>query len=116
MIDGRRGRSKVEMMEPGQISRAAGDRNSGETVEPGPSRSRGQLERWSRWSRSRPKVEMMETAGGPGQLPPVEAVCAGVHLHALAGDLCAARLGEYAMTATDLIETLPAATMKMLEY
>lgn len=51
-----------------------------------------------------------------GQLPPEKAVCAGVHLHALAGDLCEARLGEYAMTATDLIETLPAATRKMLEY
>ena len=50
-----------------------------------------------------------------GQLPAAEAVCAGVHLHALAGDLCAERLGEYAMTATDLIETLPEATKQMLE-
>ena len=50
-----------------------------------------------------------------GQLPTADAVCAGVHLHALAGDLCAARLGEYAMTATDLIETLPQATLRMLE-
>ena len=50
-----------------------------------------------------------------GQLPVKKAVCAGVHLHGLAGDLCAARLGEYAMTATDLIETLPEATQKMLE-
>ena len=50
-----------------------------------------------------------------GQLPLREAVCAGVHLHGLAGDLCAARLGEYAMTATDLIETLPEATLRMLE-
>ena len=50
-----------------------------------------------------------------GQRPVKKAVCAGVHLHGLAGDLCAARLGEYAMTATDLIETLPEATQKMLE-
>ena len=50
-----------------------------------------------------------------GQFPPREAICAAVHLHSLAGDLCAARLGEYAMTATDLIETLPEATMQMLE-
>ncbi len=50
-----------------------------------------------------------------GQLPFREAVRAGVHLHGLAGDLCAARLGEYAMTATDLIETLPEATLRMLE-
>jgi NAD(P)H-hydrate epimerase len=50
-----------------------------------------------------------------GQFPLRRAVCAGVHLHGLAGDLCAARLGEYAMTATDLIETLPEATQKMLE-
>ena len=50
-----------------------------------------------------------------GQLAPKDAVCAGVHMHALAGDLCAARLGEYSMTAADLIETLPAATMQMLK-
>ena len=50
-----------------------------------------------------------------GQLPLRPAVCAGVHLHGLAGDLCAAHLGEYAMTASDLIETLPEATRKMLE-
>jgi len=50
-----------------------------------------------------------------GQLPAREAVAAGLHLHSLSGDLCRARLGEYAMTATDLIETLPAATIQMLE-
>lgn len=43
------------------------------------------------------------------------AVCLGMHLHALAGDLCAAEKGEYAMTATDLIETLPAAAKSMME-
>jgi len=50
-----------------------------------------------------------------GQLPVKQAVCAGVYLHSLAGDLCAQRLGEYAMTATDVTETLPAATMKMIK-
>ena len=49
------------------------------------------------------------------QLPQEKAVSAGVHLHALAGDLCAQRLGEYAMLATDVIETLPAATQIMME-
>ena len=49
------------------------------------------------------------------QLPAERAVPTGVYLHSLAGDLCAARLGEYAMTATDQIETLPAATMQILE-
>ena len=50
-----------------------------------------------------------------GQLPAREAVAAGLHLHSLAGDLCRDRLGEYAMTATDHIDTLPAATIQMLE-
>ena len=43
------------------------------------------------------------------------AVLTGMFLHALAGDLCRDRLGEYAMTATDLIETLPAATKFLME-
>ena len=43
-----------------------------------------------------------------------ETVCAALQLHALAGDLCAQHLGEYAMTATDLIAALPAATAKLL--
>ena len=50
-----------------------------------------------------------------GQMPPKRAVNTGVYLHALAGDLCAARQGEYAMTATDLIETLPEATQQIIE-
>ena len=50
-----------------------------------------------------------------GQLPVERAVPTGVFLHSLAGDLCAARLGEYAMTATDLIETLPEATKQIIE-
>ena len=50
-----------------------------------------------------------------GQMPAHKAVTTGVYLHSLAGDLCAARLGEYAMTATDLIETLPEATKRIIE-
>ena len=50
-----------------------------------------------------------------GQMPTERAVTTGVYLHSLAGDLCAARLGEYAMTATDLIETLPEATKQITE-
>ena len=50
-----------------------------------------------------------------GQLPAERAVTAGVYLHSLAGDLCAARLGQYAMTATDQIETLPEATKQITE-
>ncbi len=50
-----------------------------------------------------------------GQLPLRRAVTTGVYLHSLAGDLCAARLGEYAMTATDLIETLPEATKRLTQ-
>jgi NAD(P)H-hydrate epimerase len=49
-----------------------------------------------------------------GQFPPEQAVPTAVQLHALAGDLCAAAQGEYAMTATDLIETLPAATKQLM--
>ncbi len=41
----------------------------------------------------------------------VEAVC----LHGLAGDLCARRLGEYAMLPSDLIETLPQALREWTE-
>ena len=50
------------------------------------------------------------------QIPdPRRAVLTGVYLHSLAGDLCRDRLGEYSMTASDLIETLPEATTRMLE-
>ena len=51
-----------------------------------------------------------------GQLPADRAVTTGVYLHSLAGDICAGYLGEYAMTATDLIETLPDAAGRITEY
>jgi len=50
-----------------------------------------------------------------GQLPAEQAVTTAVYLHSYAGDLCAARMGEYAMTATDLIETLPEATKNIIK-
>lgn len=43
------------------------------------------------------------------QLPLDDAVRAVVYLHGYAGDICAARLGEYGMTPSDMIEALPAA-------
>jgi len=45
-------------------------------------------------------------------LPPNRAVPYAVWLHGRAGDLCAKRLGEYAMTAGDLIEALPFAFLE----
>ncbi len=50
-----------------------------------------------------------------GQLPFKRAVLTGAFLHAYAGDLCRDRLGEYSMTAGDLVETLPEATKKLIE-
>lgn len=49
------------------------------------------------------------------QLPLREAVCAAVYLHGLAGDLCAAEMGEYGMTPTDIIEKLPSAMKSITE-
>ena len=43
------------------------------------------------------------------------AVRTAMQIHALAGDLCRDRLGEYAMTATDVIGTLPEATKQLEE-
>ena len=49
------------------------------------------------------------------QLPFRRAVCAAVYLHGLAGDICAAELGEYGMTPTDMIERLPQAMRSVTE-
>lgn len=43
------------------------------------------------------------------KLAPAEAVTAAVYLHGLAGDLAAEALGEYAMTAADILDYLPQA-------
>lgn len=45
-------------------------------------------------------------------MPAFEAACLGAHLHGLAGDLSAARLGCWSLIASDIIEELPAAFMK----
>lgn len=42
-------------------------------------------------------------------LPPKQAIPAAVWLHGRAGDLCAARLGEYGMTPSDLLGAIPKA-------
>ena len=47
-------------------------------------------------------------------MDPFLAAAAGVYLHGLAGDLCAARLGEWGMLPTDLVETLPQAFRTVL--
>lgn len=47
-------------------------------------------------------------------LPPQKAVPAAVWLHGRAGDLAAARLGEYGMTPTDLLETIPMAIQEAM--
>ena len=40
-------------------------------------------------------------------LAPFDAACFGAWLHGAAGDLCAAEIGEYGMTPTDMIEAVP---------
>lgn len=49
------------------------------------------------------------------QLPLKEAVITASWLHARAGDICAEKLGQYSMTVSDLIESLPEATMEIVE-
>lgn len=41
-------------------------------------------------------------------MPPYGAACLGVYLHGLAGDEAAAKLGEHALIASDIISALPA--------
>lgn len=49
------------------------------------------------------------------QLPLRRAVSTAVWLHGTAGDRCAARLGEYGMTPSDLIEALPEVMKQMVQ-
>ena len=45
-------------------------------------------------------------------MPAFEAACLGAHLHGLAGDIAASRLGCWSLIASDIIEELPAAFLK----
>lgn len=49
------------------------------------------------------------------QLPHRRAVQTAVWVHGAAGDRCAERLGEYAMTPADLIEALPEVTKSLIQ-
>lgn len=49
------------------------------------------------------------------QLSTKQAVVTACAVHALAGDLCAQRLGEYSMLPTDMIEALPEITKDMIQ-
>ena len=40
-------------------------------------------------------------------VPPFDAAACGAYIHSRAGDLCAARLGQYGMTPTDLLDEIP---------
>ncbi len=46
-------------------------------------------------------------------LDPWHAAAAGVHLHGLAGDLAARAKGEYGLIASDLVEHIPAAILRL---
>lgn len=54
-------------------------------------------------------------AGFAGQLPLEAALPTAVWLHGRAGDLAREKLGEYAMTASDLLAALPEAEQELLE-
>lgn len=45
----------------------------------------------------------------------LDAAMSGVYLHGLAGDACAARLSQYAMTPSDLVEELPHTLLHLFE-
>lgn len=54
-------------------------------------------------------------AGGLcAQLPIKQGVTAAVYIHALAGDACRDRLGEYSMLPGDMIEAIPEVTKNMI--
>ena len=43
-----------------------------------------------------------------------DAVSTAVYLHGLAGDICALDLGEYSVTASDIIAMIPQAVKRVL--
>ena len=47
------------------------------------------------------------------QLPLKQAVLSACYIHARAGDICAERLGEYAMLPTDVVDEIPQVVIKM---
>jgi NAD(P)H-hydrate epimerase len=47
------------------------------------------------------------------RMPPFDAAVLGVHVHGIAGDIAARKLGEASMTASDLIDYLPEAFQKI---
>jgi NAD(P)H-hydrate epimerase len=49
------------------------------------------------------------------EIEPAAALRAGCYLHGLAGDVAARERGEYAMLASDIIESLPAALHALAE-
>ena len=48
------------------------------------------------------------------KLPIKDAIVTAVYIHGLAGDMCAADLGEYSVTASDIISMLPKATKTII--
>ena len=48
--------------------------------------------------------------------PPITAAILGVYLHGLAGDIVAQRLGTQGVVASDIVEALPLAMKKLVDY
>jgi NAD(P)H-hydrate epimerase len=48
------------------------------------------------------------------RFPLNDAVTTAVYIHGLAGDMCATELGEYSVTANDIINMIPKAAMKLI--
>jgi len=48
------------------------------------------------------------------KFPLKKAVTNAVYLHGLAGDMCAAEMGEYSVTASDIIKMLPKAVLRVI--